>query len=119
MADIPDFFSKFVPEVVEPPAASEYVKKQKPSPEARPRTSFTFRDWEFLAHLTEFPDASNGKLSEVFGVGRAAASARIKRLAKLGLISVAYEHSEDTGDVNKRSVTVLSVPDRPWIPEGF
>lgn len=129
MSNIPGFFDQFQPPAEPPPpvlAASVSKGKRESSPKAQVRgpihsrqLSFTFRDWEFLSYLAEFSSASNGDLAKVFGTTLSAASLRVKRLAKMGLIEVAYESWQDTGKVNKRTVKVLHTPDKPWIPEGF
>lgn len=125
MAEIPGFFDQFQPPAEPPhpvlaPAINKTNSKSAISPGQKPRrVAFTFRDWEFLAYLTEFPSASNGDLAKAFGTTLSAASLRVKRLAKMGLIEVAYETWQDEGKVNKRTVKVLQTPDKPWIPEGF
>lgn len=128
MADIPGFFDQFQPPAEPPPpvlAASVSKVKRESFPKAQvrgpihsSRLSFTFRDWEFLSYLAESPSASNGALADEFGTTLSAASLRVKRLAKMGLIEVAYESWQDTGKVNKRTVKVLHTPDKPWVPEG-
>lgn len=121
MSNLPGFFEQFQSTAPEPPQPdlekNSYNDKHKSSSEhSARRKSFTLRDWEFLDFLCEHPHASNGDLSKLFETGLAAASARIKRLAEMGLLKVAYEHSEDTGTVNKRDVTVIHVPPKPWEP---
>lgn len=118
MTDIPGFFSQFEP-LAEPPPPVLAPKVSKGVYTGKRRPAFTFRDWEFLDYLCEHPGASNGDLAKLFGTTLSAASLRIKRLAKMGLIEVAYESWQDTGKVNKRTVKVLHTPDKPWIPEGF
>lgn len=129
MANIPGFFDQFQPPEEPPsPVLAPVITKdisgksgkslESPGQKAR-RVAFTVKDWEFLAYLTEFPSASNGMLAEAFSTTLSAASLRVKRLAKMGLIEVAYETWQDEGKVNKRTVKVLHTPDKPWIPEGF
>ncbi len=127
MADIPGFFDQFAPPPEPPPPVLDSgVSKGFPipsgkspeSPAQRPRrVAFTVKDWQFLAYLTEFPEASNGQLAKVHGTTLSAASLRVKRLAKMGLIEVAYESWQDTGKVNRRTVDVKHVPEKPWSPE--
>lgn len=125
MADIPKFFDQFQPPAEPPqpvltPPVSKGIEAKRETPGQKPhRIAFTFRDWEFLAYLTEYPSASNGMLADAFGTTLSAASLRVKRLAKMGLLKLAYETWQDEGKVNKRTVEVLHTPDKPWIPEGF
>lgn len=120
MSDLPNFFDKFKEPEVEPPQPvldqTYAINLDKPS---SVRTStFTVRDWEFVAHIAIMGSYStNGELAKHFGIGRAAASSRIKRLVEMGLLSVSYEHADETGNVNRRTIVVNELPERPWSPE--
>lgn len=124
MSEIPSFFRQFQPPP-EPPgpdlAKTKSIRNSsKPESPAqgarRPRLTFSLRDWEFLDYLCEHPNASNGDLAKLFGTTLSAASLRIKRLAKMKLIDVTYETWQD-GGVNRRTVNVVHVPQKPWSPD--
>lgn len=132
MPEIPGFFQQFEGvrfkqpptnpigyAVVSPqPVLAEYSESKLDKPSSERTRSFTLKDWEFVAHIaTAGSSATNGELAKHFGIGRPAASSRIKRLVEMGLLSVEYEHADETGKVNRRTICVVELPERPWSPE--
>lgn len=84
---------------------------------------FTTNDYKTLMALVSVADEygrthiSNISLGGLIGTRAPAAASRLFRLERLGLISIAYDHSASGRKIVGRAIRVLKVPPAPFSPQ--
>lgn len=118
MTQIPSFLSNFHLE-------NESIPDAPPSTPPSKGKAFTSRDHQVVqailshakwAHQLTDIEVSNSVLGKALGMTNGAVSARIKRLAQLGILNVVHLNATDTGENNRRIIHVVKAPPAPFKP---